>query len=176
MTGLHYVTDEEAAEEHRRFFAEMKAVGTPVCEQGCFVQLPPDGVCRLCEKGTTPPDVLAARAIFNGWGENWGLFDSKRYTYDEVKAARLIVEAYERIERQVIRDEKTAPNGCRYCGHLDGVGHGRRWSAGHVGAGTDVYVSPTDAQRLGRMLARRAAADMRVWREVNRRWVLRTTD
>jgi hypothetical protein len=116
-----------------------------------------------------PPDVLAARAAFNGWGENWHRYGPDQ-TYDEVKAARLIVEAHKRIEDQVELDAKIPANGCRWCGILQDD-HGNRWT---LGTGWHLWAAPDDASRLGRMLARRAGADMRLWREVNRRWQLRT--
>lgn len=154
--------------DNEQFIAEMKAAGTPVCEQGCFIQLPADGVCRICEPVERPADVLAARAAHDGWGENWHMYGPEQ-TYEEVRAARLVVEAYEQIEREVERDAKIPANGCRWCGILQHE-HGNRWIHG---TGYHLWAAPDDATRLGRMRARRAGADMRLWREVNRRWNLR---
>jgi hypothetical protein len=162
MSNLHYVTDDEAAEEHRQFFDEMIAAGTPVCERGCFIPLPPDGVCRLCEPGQTPRDVNAAYVIYLGHGE-------ERHTFEEIQAAREVVRAYERVCDEVVRDAKTPANGCAACGIVE-RDHGQRWAER---LSYHVWIAPRDERRLDRMLARRAGADMRLWREVNRRWQLR---
>lgn len=46
-----------------------------------------------------------------------------------------------------------APNGCRHCG-IDKPNHVQRWARE---VGIHGWVEPTDAQRLERMKARRAA-------------------
>ena len=50
-------------------------------------------------------------------------------------------------------DNPPTPDGCRWCGY-DQYGHCQRWVPGR---GFHGWTAPTDAQRLARMRARRAA-------------------
>jgi hypothetical protein len=143
--------------DYQRFLAGMAAAGTPVCADCCHNLV--DGACPNCTFNAQTPLVYANAhgRMEEGVGD-----DAQR------KADERIVRLYERIEEQVRRDATTAPNGCRWCGiDNEGLNHGSRYHGKQLGVG--LWEPPTDAQRLGRMLARRHSG-WNAWKEINRRF------
>jgi hypothetical protein len=140
--------------DYQRFLADMAAAGTPVCADCCHNLVA--GACPNCTFNAQVPLVYA-----NAHGRmEEGVGDAAQRNADE-----RIVRLHERIEEQVRRDATVAPNGCAACGLVE-QGHAQRWTRGF---GTHAWLTPTDAQRLGRMLARRHSG-WNAWKEINRRF------
>lgn len=122
----------------------------------CLTLLRADGICRTCERLRELP--AAMKAIH-------GIVWDPATTKEQLDEAAPISAAYDGIKSAVYRDSREAPNSCAVCAVVEPE-HGQRYGIG----GWHTWTAPTNAQRLDRMRARRAARDDRLWREVNRRF------
>lgn len=127
----------------------------PTCVDG--IPLPDDGSCRRCEYRAALPEGLRGKEGI-GWRS-----DVPR---EDREAAAALWCRYDALTDWVERDAKIPPNACSQCGVGEQV-HGQRYGIG----GWHTWIAPTDRQRKERMLARRAVAEGRGFREVNRRFV-----
>lgn len=179
MTVLVLDTDAALKARGEELAAEARAQGVFLCPV-CIGPLHRDGGCRGCERETdgayrTYRRALAAEDEANeAYGEpGW---DGRRYTDEDRKRDDSTVARYERAWRLAERDAGTAANGCAQCGRLE---RGHSWGGwvAELTAGIPVdrwvkhdYEQPADSLRLLRMLARRDAADARLYRAVARRF------
>ena len=152
-TDIHAVTDAELDRREREFFAEMRAEGIDPCPDCYGVRI--DGVCGYCRRQAifnADPDYRAwsdaqQRLDFGAWAP-----DSDRpYAYDDAKADEALQARLEAKVTRAERDAVTEPSACGRCGRPEGK---HLWSRF---PGICRYVLPSDAQRLARMYARRAA-------------------
>jgi hypothetical protein len=122
----------------------------------CRSLLPADGVCRWCEQQRERPTAMQ-RIHGIGW-------DSAT-TEEQRQEAQAITATWYGLLAAVEKEAKEPANGCVVCG-ADEHGHGQRYGIG----GWHTWAAPPDSLRLGRMRARRAVADRRIYREVSRRF------
>lgn len=148
--------------------AEARAQGVFICPV-CIGPLHRDGGCRGCERETDAAYRVYRRALAaedeanEAFGEpDW---DGRPYTDEDRRRDELTVARYERAWDLAGRDAEAPKNGCATCGALR-RGHDVTWRGGRRHA----YVSPDAALRELRMLARRDAADARLYRAVGRRF------
>lgn len=152
-------TDDTLTARHEHYLSKMAAEGRPACPD-CYTPLTA-GRCVPCEAGMAVPVRYADAHGRIEEGVGWGT--------PQRDADERTVRVFEQIEERVWVDANTPPNGCRRCGRTERE-HGARFDRLHL---TDeCFVPPTDEIRLGRILARRAHAEMRLYREINRRFAI----
>lgn len=106
-----------------------------------------NGTCAGCE--------LDKSTAFQAMCDAQSRLDDGAFLAAERPRLALIVNTYWSCQGTAERDARTAPNGCALCGEPE-RGHYQRFGRGHTRATGIAYVAPSNAQRLDRMLARRA--------------------
>lgn len=134
-------------------FAELRVAGFDHCPDCYTVRI--DGVCRSCRSQA----IFNADPDYRAWSDAqarldhgaWAPDSDRPYTYSDVKADEAFAARLEAKFARAERDAATPPNACGKCGEPEGKHLRSRFS------GICRYVPPSDAQRLARMYARRAA-------------------
>jgi hypothetical protein len=122
------------------------------------------GRCSWCEytRALCADPAYAAMSDAQFRMDNFGTAEG--YTPELAKADAKLVVTYERAKAIVERAATIVPNGCARCG-AEQRGHAWRYGGQHR-EGAFKYESPTDAQRLRRMRARRAHQSGRLYEVV----------
>jgi hypothetical protein len=152
-TNVHVISDAELDQRERELFDALRAEGIDPCPD-CFTPRI-DGVCRPCRMQA----ILSADQDYSAWSDAqarldhgaWAPDSDRPYTYDDVKADKALTA---RLKAKFLRaelDAVTEPNACGKCRRSEGEHLRSRF------LGICRYVPPSDAQRLARMYARRAA-------------------
>jgi hypothetical protein len=140
------VVDERTSEaRHLDFLAEMHAQGIDPCPD-CYTPRA-NSVCNPCRM----QDILNTDPDYAAMADAQARLDFEDFVSFEVsRADEQTVEAFWRKAEKAERDAVTEPNACGNCRRPERDHLHRHWHA-------HAYVQPSNAQRLARMYARRAA-------------------